>query len=329
MRLAILGNGVEIFEIPDLVCSGMLKAMKETVGSASQNRRISRVVSVCEARDIHVWSIASARIIRFISANSYHIICPDSEVGVFMEASAPGWEVMGERNIGGEDCLRLVRQGVCGENLKRVHWLYQQFLKINAIRGSKLGDEDIMLIWDADTIPLRRLDFVEAIDGRLVYYHGREHHVPYFHTIMRLLGYEREAGISFIAQCMPLRVGWVREMLEDIESRFGVRYEEAVLGLLPGVSGSEFSEYETLGAWVWRHHRDEILIRRRNRWLRSGSRWFGKDLNSIKSGLLFCLLALHYDYVAVEKWCRPVTPKRVFDYMKRRFFRQGAYTRED
>ena len=164
-------------------------------------------------------------------------------------------------------------------------------------------------------------NFVETGTGRLVYYHGTEYHLPYFETIRKLLGNERETGFSFIAQCMPLRVGWAREMIAGIEARFAIPYEEAVLGLLPGVSGSEFSEHETLGSWIWQHHRNDIVIRERNRWLRSGARWFGKDLESLKSIVIFRLLALHYDYVAVEKWCRPVTLKRILRYLVKRFRR--------
>lgn len=289
----------------------------ESLGVGGGAMRVSRVISVCEARDIDVWKTASRHVARNIDADSYQLICPDHQIAEFVGVSAPCWQIVGENRLNGDECLALIRQRVRGENIHRVHWLYQQFLKINAIRGSELGDDAVVLIWDADTIPLRRLDFIEPKSGSLVYYHGREHHAPYFETIGRLLGHDRVAGVSFIAQCMPLQVGWVREMCSWIENRFGTSFEESVLAMLPGLSGSEFSEYETLGSWCWHHHRGEMIMRVRNRWMRNGVRWLGADTESPKARLVLRLIACHYDYVAVEKWCRPVTFRRVFNYIKR------------
>jgi hypothetical protein len=278
-----------------------------------RNSPVRRVISVCEARDIAVWAVASRRIVRHIPAGSYQLICPDAQIAEFETATAPEWAITGESLFSANCQPGMIRGKVSGENVRRVHWLFQQFIKINAIAGSELGDRDVVVIWDADTVPLRRIEFVAPGTGCLRFYHGREHHCPYFETIDALFGFGRQADVSFIAQCMPVRAGWVREMLREIEDRFPVSYAEAVLSCLPGKSGSEFSEYETIGSWLHQRYRDEMEFREKNRWLRSGSSIFGSGLSGCMAKGIFCLLGVRYDFVAIEKWRRPLSFKRILN----------------
>lgn len=283
--------------------------------------RIKRVVCVCEIKDIGAWEIAAPRILRHISADEYHLICPDAQIGDFGSATCAGWNILGEGSYA-ENCgPAMIRSKVNGENLARVHWLFQQFIKINAITRSGLDDNDLVLIWDADTVPLRRLDFVEAISGNVSFYHGKECHMPYFATIERLLGFGKMTEKSFIAQCMPVRVGWVNQLVHGIESKFNSSYVTAILDLLPGESGSEFSEYETIGTWVLRNHPDEVVFKTRNRWLRSGANILKANPAGSGSRLILGGLSWYYDFVAIERWSRPVTWKRASGALARWFSR--------
>jgi len=279
---------------------------------------LMRVVSVCEAKDIRVWKIASKRIVRHIRSESYQLFCPDLQIPLFQDASDPAWEIIGENAITSNCPVSKIRGMVSGENHGRVNWLFQQFVKINAISSSGLADSDAVLIWDADTVPLRNIGFVEGGNGRLLCYHGTEHHEPYFETIGKLLGPGKTAGVSFIAQCLPLRAGWLREMVREIEGLAGLPYAEAVLACLPGLSGAEFSEYETAGTWIIRNHPDGIFFRERNVWLRGGSSVFPSDLSSVFSAALFSILSLRYDFVAIETWKTEVSFGRVIRAAARR-----------
>ncbi len=279
---------------------------------------VRRIISVCEERDLGVWSVTSGNVVRYMAAESYQLICPDAQVATFGKSSAAPWRITGE-SIYSDDCsLQMIRSMVKGLNSERVHWLYQQFLKINAVRNSDLDDDSVVVIWDADTVPLREISFIEEQGGRLFYYHGSERHSPYFDTIRSLLGSGELADFSFIAQCLPVRVGWVRALLKEIESRSGVSYVEAVLRVLPGNSGSEFSEYETIGNWILRSYPSRIVIRIRNRWLRNGAGLFGARLDGWRAAVLFRLLSCRYDYVAIERWRRPVTLGRIISLLCRR-----------
>jgi hypothetical protein len=285
------------------------------VGSVTQVRRI---ISVCEARDLDVWAIAAKNVIQHIEAESYHLICPDSQIPAFGQTTPRPWRITGENAFSKNCSVEMIRSRVKGQNVARVHWLYQQFLKINAIVDSDLDDDAIVVIWDADTVPLRKIRFAESDSGRLLVYPGAERHSPYFETIGSLLGNGSIADFSFISQCLPVRAGWVRGLVREIESRSGVSYVEEVLRIIPGVSGSEFSEYETIGTWIWRHHREGIVIREDKLWLRNGATLFGGHTKGWRAEALLFLLSYRYDFVAIEKWSRPLSLGRIFSFLSRK-----------
>lgn len=261
---------------------------------------IDRVVSVCEMKDIETWKLTAVRVPRHIEASSYELICPDGQLEDFRSVTPEIWTLTGESAYSADCSQEMIRRMARGENKSRVNWLFQQFLKINAVLNSKRNG--IVLIWDADTIPIRDLGFIDPNDGGLMCYHSREVHLPYFETVEKLLGIGKVCEPSFIAQCLPVRVEWVRKMVGETESRLGKPYPEAVMSVLPGRSGSEFSEYETIGTWALANYPEEICLRQKNRWLRRGSSIFGKNMEGSNAKLLLAVLSCFYDFVAVENW---------------------------
>jgi hypothetical protein len=234
------------------------------------------------------------------------LICPDDQIEEFVLASPLKWTIRGESQFSGLYTLQQIQRLVNGENRGRAGWLLQQFLKINGCSDPALDDDDVVLIWDADTIPLRKLTFVDQTTGKIEYYTNSEFHIPYFVTIKTILGLEKRIEPSFVAQCFPMRVAWVREMTAAIEVR-GDTYIETVLRSLPGIDPSEFSEYETMGTWIENHHTDEIRFRKHNRWYRNGGLWVGKRTSGLAASIIFALLSLKYDFAAVEAWQPNVT----------------------
>lgn len=306
--------------------------MKDGVSNnlAVANRRpkdLRRVISVCEAKDIDAWRAASPRIVKYIESVEYHLICPDAQVSDFIKASHPAWEIIGESRFTRDWGHDEIRQQVRGENVFRVGWLLQQFIKINAIIHSDLDDGDPVLIWDADTVPLAEIRFVDPASGIIRFYHSRERHEPYFKTINCLLGSGALADKSFIAQCLPVRVGWVRGLVREIERGDEGSCIGKVLESLPGESGSEFSEYETIGTWAFRHHRGEMEFDRRNRWLRSGSSIISGDLLNVRSRLVLDVLSVVYDFVAFERWKRKLDFGTVCRAVRTRFSKWATRAR--
>ncbi len=281
-----------------------------------RGERLRKVVSVCEQRDIAVWQLVCRRLPQCITADIYQLICPDAQADRFRAVTLDPWVVVVESHYSAGCRVEDIRARVTGCNEGRVNWLFQQFLKIQAIVDPEMAADDVVLIWDADTLPLRKLDFGEQ-GSALSYYHGREHHAPYFDTFRKLFGCGRQADVSFIAQCMPVRAGRVREMVAEVEAA-GTPFAEAVMEALPGKSGSEFSEYETIGNWLLLRHPEEVELRRANRWLRSGALLFGGHMMGWRARLLPGLLAWRYDFVAIEKWRRPLDWPRFTHFLRRR-----------
>ena len=81
-----------------------------------------------------------------------------------------------------------------GEFLVKCNWYYQQMLKLAfGIHKASLGVNTVM--WDADTIPIGKIEFFS--NGRsLLYGSLEEYHPPYFQTISVLF---RELPKSFFA----------------------------------------------------------------------------------------------------------------------------------
>jgi hypothetical protein len=148
----------------------------------------------------------------------------------------------------------------------RAGWYLQQFLKLSF--GMRNGIERYV-VWDADTVMLRRPPFWIAGD-RLNLTSAREHHQPYFDTYQRLFGEAPKLSVSVIAQYMPIETSVVREMCAEIEARQGRDWLEAILRGLPGESPSEFSEYETYANYLERRTPGTIVTTRQ-RWFRHGS----------------------------------------------------------
>ena len=284
--------------------------------------KIRRVVSVCEIQDVNVWRIAAPRVLKYIDSDEYMLICPDDQVSDFVSVTSAGWKIVGESSFDSSFNFERISELVTGENKSRVGWLFQQFLKINAIIDHRLKDDDLVLIWDADTVPLRKLEFTDSKTGTIEYYYsasenrGAVNHQPYFETIKKLLGLEKRFKASFIAQCFPTKVGWAREAVGAIVNSSNKSYIEIVLNNIPGISGAEFSEYETMGTWNYAKHYDSISFKRRNNWSRNGARLLGSKLDGYFTGFFLWVFSINYDFVSFEKWQRKASPIHLFTFLK-------------
>ena len=173
----------------------------------------------------------------------------------------------------------------------RYFWYYQQFLKM---LYSQYTTSDEYLIWDADTIPLRELDFN---NGNVVYFtKGFESlHKDYHSNFSHLTGLEPCIDFSLIAQHMLINSHLMRNLIELIENRAGKSFQDAVLDNLFGSSLSLFSEYETYGNYFISSGLKYEVIQRN--WFRFGTSLLGfsPTANKLEE------LGKYYDYIALEK----------------------------
>ena len=233
---------------------------------ADMNCTIKKIVSVCALKDLGTWLHVSRHVRQRIKAERYEVIVPSAAVRIFEALSEPGWQVCDEASAATEFSLEHVQSKMPAANRARAGWYFQQLLKIKALSESN-QDLDLMLIWDADTIPLRSLDFTTG--DRVAYFKSSEHHAPYFEAMQRLIQQGRQVDFSFIAQCFAARVGWVKEFIAYVEARHSKPWYDAILDNSDLSLESGFSEYETLGNFLYARHGGEMYIRS-DRWERSG-----------------------------------------------------------
>jgi hypothetical protein len=254
-----------------------------------------RVVSVCKSDAISVWAVSHKHILQFIDAKDYVVYVPDDEVAAFQAVSDPRFRVVGETSLIGNLMTRLQ---VCMPDgaMQRAGWYLQQMIKIAAL--ADVPDDEVALIWDAVTVPLKRLEFVDGA-GRVLHYRGAERHKPYFRTLKRILGLRRQSRYSFVTQCIAVKGAWVRGMKDLAERKHGAVWDEVFLSQTDFTQPSGFSEYEMLGSYAKKRHRREFRATNR-KWCRSGNSMFGGienlDATAARSA------AVSYDFVAFEKW---------------------------
>jgi hypothetical protein len=276
---------------------------------------LAKVICVACKRDIGVWKIASLYIPEYIYANKYEVIVPDNEVNVFKNHTNPKFEVVCESTyLNGID-LEFVRDHLI--NYKELAgWYLQQFIKINACR---LGDEsDVYLVWDADTVPLKKLEFFDSV-GRLKYFKGTENHTDYFNTIHKILGLQKKVDFSFIAQCFPIKRNWAQEFCDEIERRSGADWVVTVLANISGDTRSGFSEYESLGTFLTYKYPNDFITTD-NGWSRYGNLLVG-GIDNVNSKVINSL-SIQYDYIAFEHSQRKV------GFVKRQLRRIWLYLRK-
>lgn len=262
------------------------------------SQRSITVVSVCSSKDIEVWSVAAKYITRNVPAGRYYLFVPDHEITLFREKTPAVFEIIGDRSICG-DLIEDLRARIAGKAEDRFGWYLQQFVKLFALYLHK--EDDLVVIWDADTVPLKQISFV-ADNGHILHYSGNEHNKPYFDAIERLLGLKRVVNYSFIAQSFAMKGSWLRAFFDEIEQSHHKPWPSAILDAINFEQGAGFSEYETLGTFV-AHRFCAEMVHNDTPWLRFGNRTIGSVHNLTDPTARQKLT--QYDFVSFEAWDTP------------------------
>jgi hypothetical protein len=258
---------------------------------------LAEVISVCSSKDIDVWTVTSNHVLEFIRAERYTVIVPDRELELFLSVTSAPYQVKPESQFVGNAKDKII-QRLDINNQDRVGWYLQQFVKIAAILEN--DPASTVLIWDADTVPLKPLEFINP-QGKLMYYQGEEYRKSYFDFIELALGLQRTQSFSFIAQSLTTKVSWAKELFDSLEGSTKIPWMDAILFHLNPAEPAGFAEFETLGTWIWHHHRDEIMISDRP-WYRNGQSLVGNPMNLSQSAWIG--LAKSYDFISFEVWDR-------------------------
>jgi hypothetical protein len=257
------------------------------------------IISACALKDLEVWRQSSKRIIQFIPAKNYILIVPEAELDIFKKASPANYSVINENDVLGALSLKQIRDMLPDEYKFRAGWYLQQILKI-AVANNLEGKNGHSLIWDADTVPLKHINFLSG-ENKLQFFMGNEFHEPYFSTIKKLLGLDKLVDQSFIAQSLPFRHEWIRRFIKSIEDRHEEPWVNAVMNCsaLNNISG--FSEYESIGTFVAKNFSEEMSFND-GRWERRGTQIFKSKNISFSFLDLFANANPNLNFISFEGW---------------------------
>ncbi len=155
-------------------------------------------------------------------------------------------------------------------NLQRAGWYFQQFLKMAYAYAC---EEEYYLVWDADTIPLRKMSFFKH--GKPCLDLKREFNKDYFVTLEKVLDLKRTINKSFICEHMLIKKNIMLKLIHEIEARYEIQYYEAIIKCIDKriIDRSGFSEFETYGTYVVNKYKDVYVLRNNKRSLRHGKRY--------------------------------------------------------
>lgn len=183
-------------------------------------------------------------------------------------------------------------------NSAKTGWYFQQFIKM---AYATLSQQDHYLIFDGDTVPLVPLEFFS--EGKAIFIQKGEFFAPYFNMIEWLFKgqVKREVNFSFIAESMLINKHIMLEIIAKIESNpllSGSTFFEKILKSVYscGLTGREFSEYETYGSYVMRYYKDLYEVRQ-VRCLREAMKFF----NKLPAAYVLNYLSRDFDTVSFER----------------------------
>ena len=141
--------------------------------------------------------------------------------------------------------------------IKRINWYYQQILKISFTLKFIENYKNKMVIWDADTILLKKIDFFKN-NLSVKYGNFNEFHKEYFLTNDKILGFQPKYFISFLNQFVALSFEEFfffkshifannEIILDDIPTILSRKILKSIFLEHKIYNGSMFSEYELIG----------------------------------------------------------------------------------
>ena len=185
-----------------------------------------------------------------------------------------------------------------GGDPTRAGWYFQQFLKMEVAMKDYISDH--YLIWDCDTIMLKKINFFNK-KGQTIINTSNQYHKPYFEFINRL-GLKSRKQYSFICEHMMINSKIMRELIKFIGKieTTDILWVKKVLNNVNKIylSKSGFSEFETYGIFLSEFYQHTFSVRNLKS-TRKGYTLFGNP-NSKKTFLI--LLIYGYYWATFEIW---------------------------
>ena len=193
----------------------------------------------------------------------FYIICPNKQINEFRKKlNFKNVKIVDEdRIISSKKFTKIFKK--LSKNIlykkkfqKRLSWYYQQILKIIFVVNFILKNNQNMIIWDADTVILKKIDFFHK-NQSLNYGNFFEFNENYYLTNKKILKEQPRYHISFLNQFISMTQKECKYLLlnslnmKSIDKNFSEKISKLILKKIfethKKYYGSLFSEYELIG----------------------------------------------------------------------------------
>ncbi len=214
---------------------------------------------------------------QFYNNLQFFIICPNADLKKFKEElNFDNFQICGEDEIIKFDRFKEVASPILKKTnyykkiQDRLGWYYQQVLKLTFMYNFIKLNNEKLLIWDADTIILKKIKFFDN-DKSLVYGTTSEFFRAYYATNKTILGEIPKYFVSSVCQFSAITPYDLKNLLsklskfeplkKNIAEWFTSIIFEAIVNTHKEYNGSLFSEYELLGhSKLLENKKPQILI---------------------------------------------------------------------
>ena len=201
---------------------------------------------------------------KFYEKINIYIICPSKDLAYFKEKlNYDEFKIISEDEIISFKDFELIfikeseNISYRSEFSKRLSWYYQQILKISFMINFINDKKKNLIIWDADTILLNKIDFFSE-NKSISYGNFNELHKQYYATNKKILNDLPKYFISFLNQFISATVEEIflfeKKIFKNIKTEkknIPIKLSELILRSIfvehKTYNGSMFSEYELIG----------------------------------------------------------------------------------
>lgn len=203
-----------------------------------------------------------------------------------------------------EAIIKRQREAGIQELANRAGWLLQQFIKYGY---SVYSGEEEYLVWDADVVLNREIEFKKDGKPKFILY-DHHMHIEYLPTIKLLLGetLHPQGEYTFVNPYMLIKSSIMKEMLDAISDNdkvSGDNWWEKCINAMPvkDLSHSGFSEFETYGEYVISTHPDAYLYETSYKHLLCTKHYFGEEVDKA----MIPWIAKDYSTMGFEGYDKP------------------------
>ena len=258
---------------------------------------------------------------------NFYIICPKSQVSFFKKKlNYINIYIISEDQIISFSKFKkisnnfLKKKNYYKKIQPRLKWYYQQILKISFVIDFINKNKKNIIIWDADTIILKKIVFFKH-NSSVSYGTTSEYHKAYYETNQKILKKLPNYYISCLAQFISISIddnNILQKKLNNFKKRKGsISYWlshlvfKAICDTHYNYNGSMFSEYELIG-------QSKLVFKKNTQTLISGLR---EELNGkLTSTQKKIAKILGYSYIAYEHSRSDILSKNMLKRKQTWFF---------